>query len=169
MGNESWVNGKVQDGVPSRGWALKQVIATVCTTVHIKAWFSYATIFVFWDLFQVHCPWKMRTHLYSISTNSLHRVTTHAALGFNFTLDWPWIRYYSGTSGLFADCSTANFSVQLQFSLYLCGDFNGTVHLSVVENGRSSSPLIWERSGHWKDSWQEIALPITEILKGWDD
>ncbi len=108
---KSWVNGKVQDGVPSRGWALRQVIATVCTTVHIKAWFSYATIFVFWDLFQVNCPWKMRTHLYSISTNSLHRVTTHAALGFNFTLDWPWIRYYSGTSGLFADA---------QLQIFLC-------------------------------------------------
>uniref|UniRef100_A0A672RC47 Tyrosine-protein kinase receptor n=1 Tax=Sinocyclocheilus grahami TaxID=75366 RepID=A0A672RC47_SINGR len=55
---------------------------------------------------------------------------------------------------------------QLQFSLYLYGDFNGTVLLSVVENGMSASPLIWERSGHWKDAWQEITLLITEILKG---
>ncbi|XP_016400064.1 ALK tyrosine kinase receptor-like [Sinocyclocheilus rhinocerous] len=55
---------------------------------------------------------------------------------------------------------------QLQFSLYLYGDFNGTVLLSVVENGMSASPLIWERSGHWNDAWQEITLPITEILKG---
>ncbi|XP_058606428.1 tyrosine-protein kinase receptor isoform X2 [Onychostoma macrolepis] len=60
----------------------------------------------------------------------------------------------------------SNQDCQLQFSLYLCGDFNGTVLLSVVENGMSASPLIWERSGHWKDAWQEIALPITDILKG---
>ncbi|KAI2654442.1 ALK tyrosine kinase receptor [Labeo rohita] len=54
----------------------------------------------------------------------------------------------------------------LKFSMYLYGDFNGTVLLSVVEKGMSASPLIWERSGHWKDAWQEITLPITEILKG---
>ncbi|KTG04971.1 hypothetical protein cypCar_00001211, partial [Cyprinus carpio] len=60
----------------------------------------------------------------------------------------------------------SNQDCQLQFSLYLYGDFNGTVLLSVLENGMSASPLIWERSGHWKDAWQEITLPITEILKG---
>uniref|UniRef100_A0A672NPS4 ALK tyrosine kinase receptor-like n=1 Tax=Sinocyclocheilus grahami TaxID=75366 RepID=A0A672NPS4_SINGR len=62
--------------------------------------------------------------------------------------------------------TVSNQDCQLQFSLYLCGDFNGTVLLSVVENGMSASPLIWERSGHWKDAWQEISLPITGILKG---
>ncbi|RXN20697.1 leukocyte tyrosine kinase receptor-like protein [Labeo rohita] len=60
----------------------------------------------------------------------------------------------------------SNQDCQLQFSMYLYGDFNGTVLLSVVEKGMSASPLIWERSGHWKDAWQEITLPITEILKG---
>ncbi|XP_059375104.1 tyrosine-protein kinase receptor isoform X1 [Carassius carassius] len=60
----------------------------------------------------------------------------------------------------------SNQDCQLQFSLYLYGDFNGTVLLSVLENGVSASPLIWEISGHWKDAWQEITLPVTEILKG---
>ncbi|XP_056333158.1 tyrosine-protein kinase receptor [Danio aesculapii] len=58
----------------------------------------------------------------------------------------------------------SNQDCQLQFSLYRYGDFNGTVLLSVVENGASAPALIWERSGHWKDAWQEITLPITEIL-----
>ncbi|XP_067223959.1 tyrosine-protein kinase receptor [Chanodichthys erythropterus] len=58
----------------------------------------------------------------------------------------------------------SNQDCQLQFSLYLFGEFNGTVLLTVVENGISAPPLMWERSGHWKDAWQEITLPITKIL-----
>ncbi|KAG7328180.1 hypothetical protein KOW79_008124 [Hemibagrus wyckioides] len=55
---------------------------------------------------------------------------------------------------------------QLHFSLYLFGDFNGTVRLSVVENGTSVTPLVWERAGHWKDSWQDVTLQITDLLNG---
>ncbi|XP_027028683.2 leukocyte tyrosine kinase receptor isoform X1 [Tachysurus fulvidraco] len=55
---------------------------------------------------------------------------------------------------------------QLHFSLYLYGDFNGTVRLSVVENGTSETPLVWERAGHWKDSWQDVTLQITDLLNG---
>ncbi|XP_046711349.1 leukocyte tyrosine kinase receptor isoform X2 [Silurus meridionalis] len=55
---------------------------------------------------------------------------------------------------------------QLHFSLYLYGDFNGTVRLSVVENGSSVTPLVWERAGHWKDNWQDVTLQITDLLNG---
>ncbi|XP_060790032.1 tyrosine-protein kinase receptor isoform X1 [Neoarius graeffei] len=55
---------------------------------------------------------------------------------------------------------------QLRFSLYLYGDFNGTVRLSVVENGTSVTPLVWERAGHWKDNWQDVTLQITDLRNG---
>ncbi|KAK3537092.1 hypothetical protein QTP70_002102 [Hemibagrus guttatus] len=55
---------------------------------------------------------------------------------------------------------------QLHFSMYLYGGFNGTVRLSVVENGTSVTPLVWERAGRWKDSWQDVILQITDLLNG---
>ncbi|XP_036448572.1 leukocyte tyrosine kinase receptor isoform X2 [Colossoma macropomum] len=55
---------------------------------------------------------------------------------------------------------------QLHFSLYLYGDFNGTVLLSVVENGTAATPLVWERAGQWNDDWQDITLQVTDLLKG---
>lgn len=167
---EFWVNGKVQDRVPSRGWALQQVIVTVCTTVHIQSWFSYATIFVFWDFAYfkliVHEKWG---HISTAYLQITYTEKEHMQPKFQFYTWLPMNKILFWDIWSICRRSTTNFSVQLQFSLYLCGDFNGTVHLSVVENGMSASPLIWERSGHWKDAWQEITLPITEILKGWDD
>ncbi|TRY55390.1 hypothetical protein DNTS_034410, partial [Danionella cerebrum] len=55
---------------------------------------------------------------------------------------------------------------QLQFSLYLFGEFNGTLLLSVVENEASVSAQVWERSGHWMDTWQGVTLPIVKLLTG---
>ncbi|KAI4900399.1 hypothetical protein NFI96_017780, partial [Prochilodus magdalenae] len=55
---------------------------------------------------------------------------------------------------------------QLHFSLYLYGDFNGTVLLSLVENGTEATRFLWERAGQWKDNWQDVNLQITDLLKG---
>ncbi|XP_051578494.1 tyrosine-protein kinase receptor-like [Myxocyprinus asiaticus] len=60
----------------------------------------------------------------------------------------------------------SNQECQLHFSIYLYGNFNGTVLLSVVENGSATPQLVWERSGHWKDNWQDVTLQITDILNG---
>ncbi|KAK1793003.1 hypothetical protein P4O66_001718 [Electrophorus voltai] len=51
----------------------------------------------------------------------------------------------------------------LQFSLYLYGDFNGTVLLLMVENGNVTNPILWERTGQWKDIWQDVTLQITNL------
>ncbi|KAJ8399492.1 hypothetical protein AAFF_G00412040 [Aldrovandia affinis] len=55
---------------------------------------------------------------------------------------------------------------QVRFSLYLFGEFNGTVLLSVEENSTATAPLVWERMGHWKDSWLDIALELSDVLNG---
>ncbi|XP_064188181.1 tyrosine-protein kinase receptor [Anguilla rostrata] len=47
---------------------------------------------------------------------------------------------------------------QVQFFLYLFGEFNGTVSLSVEENGTTAAPLVWERTGSFKDSWLDVTL-----------
>ncbi|RXM34071.1 ALK tyrosine kinase receptor [Acipenser ruthenus] len=55
--------------------------------------------------------------------------------------------------------------LQVQFSLYVFGVYNGTVSLSVQEDSSLGvSPLVWERAGSWKDSWLELTLQIPDIL-----
>uniref|UniRef100_A0A4W5R5Q0 Tyrosine-protein kinase receptor n=1 Tax=Hucho hucho TaxID=62062 RepID=A0A4W5R5Q0_9TELE len=55
---------------------------------------------------------------------------------------------------------------QLHFSLYLYGEFNGTVLLSLEENSTTTSRLVWERSGQWKDNWQDITVQLPALLNG---
>lgn len=53
---------------------------------------------------------------------------------------------------------------QLRFSVYLYGDFNGTVLISLESNDTTMSLLTFERSGPWRDKWQEVTLPIARIF-----
>uniref|UniRef100_A0A3P8UL87 receptor protein-tyrosine kinase n=1 Tax=Cynoglossus semilaevis TaxID=244447 RepID=A0A3P8UL87_CYNSE len=53
---------------------------------------------------------------------------------------------------------------QLHFSLYVHGDFNGSVLLSIEENGTSSAPLVWERKGHLLSvKKHQIKLPVSSL------
>eukprot|EP00063_Salmo_salar_P090930 XP_014065765.1 PREDICTED: leukocyte tyrosine kinase receptor-like isoform X2 [Salmo salar] len=60
----------------------------------------------------------------------------------------------------------STIACQLHFSLYLYGEFNGTVLLSLEDNSTVASPLVWERSGQWKDNWQDITLQLPALLNG---
>ena len=64
---------------------------------------------------------------------------------------------------------TINYRVcfQLHFSLYLYGDFNGTVQVAVIDNDTATSPLLWERSGRWNDKWQDITLQLPGLHHGY--
>ncbi|XP_076021679.1 tyrosine-protein kinase receptor [Genypterus blacodes] len=55
---------------------------------------------------------------------------------------------------------------QLRFSLYLFGVFNGTVLVAVEETGAATSLLVWERSGQWTDSWQDVSLQLPSLHHG---
>ncbi|XP_062326239.1 tyrosine-protein kinase receptor isoform X2 [Osmerus eperlanus] len=55
---------------------------------------------------------------------------------------------------------------QLHFSLYLYGDFNGTVQVAIIDNDTATSPLLWERSGRWNDKWQDITLQLPGLHHG---
>ncbi|KAK7904348.1 hypothetical protein WMY93_016955 [Mugilogobius chulae] len=52
---------------------------------------------------------------------------------------------------------------QMSFSLYLFGDFNGTLVVTVEESDTANSPLVWERNGPWTDDWDNVALQLTGI------
>lgn len=55
------------------------------------------------------------------------------------------------------------FSVQLRFSLYLYGDFNGSLLVAIEENGTNTAPLVWERSDQRTDDWEDVALQLTGL------
>ncbi|MBN3298799.1 ALK kinase, partial [Amia calva] len=61
--------------------------------------------------------------------------------------------------------TAATGECQVQFSLYLYGEYNGTVLLSVEENSTAGgAPLVWERAGSWKDSWLDVTLHLSDVL-----
>ena len=56
--------------------------------------------------------------------------------------------------------------LQLRFSLYLFGEFNGTLAVSVEtkQQGSGSGPvLLWERYGQWDDDWKDVSLDLTGL------
>ncbi|XP_070698288.1 tyrosine-protein kinase receptor isoform X1 [Pempheris klunzingeri] len=55
---------------------------------------------------------------------------------------------------------------QLRFSLYLYGDFNGSLLVAIEENGTTTAPLVWERNGQWTDDWEDVALQLTGLHHG---
>ncbi|CAL8300415.1 unnamed protein product [Boreogadus saida] len=52
---------------------------------------------------------------------------------------------------------------QLRFSVYMFGEFNGTLAVSVETNGSSGPPLLWERHNQWAEEWQDVSLDLTGL------
>jgi len=57
-------------------------------------------------------------------------------------------------------------SAQMRFSLYLHGDFNGTLLVSIEENGTTTAPPVWERNHQGTDDWEDVALQLTGLRHG---
>ncbi|XP_078134251.1 tyrosine-protein kinase receptor [Sander vitreus] len=55
---------------------------------------------------------------------------------------------------------------QMRFSLYLYGDFNGSLLVAIEENGSATTPLVWERNDQWTDDWEDVALQLTGLNHG---
>lgn len=53
--------------------------------------------------------------------------------------------------------------LQMHFSLYLSGDFNGSLEVTVVENGTSSTTLIWEKHDQWTNNWEDVDVQLDEL------
>ncbi|KAG7511076.1 ALK tyrosine kinase receptor-like [Solea senegalensis] len=52
---------------------------------------------------------------------------------------------------------------QLRFSLYIHGDFNGSLLVAIEDNGTNTVPLVWERNGQQVDDWEDVALQLTGV------
>ncbi|XP_068194424.1 tyrosine-protein kinase receptor [Antennarius striatus] len=57
---------------------------------------------------------------------------------------------------------------QIRFSLYLYGNFNGSLLMAIEENQTTTAPLVWERNGQWADNWEDVALQLTELHHGFN-
>uniref|UniRef100_A0A4W6FEE9 Tyrosine-protein kinase receptor n=1 Tax=Lates calcarifer TaxID=8187 RepID=A0A4W6FEE9_LATCA len=55
---------------------------------------------------------------------------------------------------------------QMRFSLYMHGDFNGSLLVAIEENGTTTAPLVWERNYQWADDWEDVALQLTDLHHG---
>ncbi|XP_032356168.1 tyrosine-protein kinase receptor isoform X2 [Etheostoma spectabile] len=55
---------------------------------------------------------------------------------------------------------------QMRFSLYLYGNFNGSLLVAIKESGSATTPLVWERNDQWTDDWEDVALQLTGLNHG---
>ncbi|XP_066540212.1 tyrosine-protein kinase receptor [Hoplias malabaricus] len=141
---------------------------TVCGTLPLGSYCSFESGSCGWSASDRQSFWKLASgEQLSESTDLLGSTLQNTQGHFLF------LKVRSTASGNEASIQSpaipftvSSQECQLHFSLYLYGNFNGTVLLSVVENGTSANPLVWERAGQWKDSWQEVTLQITDLLKG---
>lgn len=57
-------------------------------------------------------------------------------------------------------------AVQVSFSLYLYGNFNGSLLVAIEEEGSTAAPLVKEKKGPWTDSWEDVTLQLTGLHHG---
>ncbi|XP_023249508.1 ALK tyrosine kinase receptor-like isoform X1 [Seriola lalandi dorsalis] len=55
---------------------------------------------------------------------------------------------------------------QMHFSLYIHGDFNGSLLVAIEDNGTTAAPLVWERKDQRADDWEHVALQLTGLHHG---
>ncbi|KAM9842943.1 tyrosine-protein kinase receptor [Aulostomus maculatus] len=55
---------------------------------------------------------------------------------------------------------------QMRFSLYLFGNFNGSLLVAIEENGTATAPLVWERNHQSRDDWEDVVLQLTGLHHG---
>ncbi|KAK2891815.1 tyrosine-protein kinase receptor [Channa argus] len=60
----------------------------------------------------------------------------------------------------------SSITCQMRFSLYLSGNFNGSLLVTVVENETSSEVLVWKTPDQWRDDWEDVALQLPELHHG---
>lgn len=89
------------------------------------------------------------------SSNDCWHIYSHLSvrrLNISPTLSWTCVYFF--------------LSVQMRFSLYLHGDFNGSLLVAIEENGTSTAPLVWERNSQGMDDWEDVALQLTGLQHG---
>uniref|UniRef100_A0A4W4GD08 Tyrosine-protein kinase receptor n=1 Tax=Electrophorus electricus TaxID=8005 RepID=A0A4W4GD08_ELEEL len=137
----------------------------ICDTLPLGSYCSFESGSCEWSASDEHYSWMLaRGEQLSESTDLLGATLQNTQGHFLFLK----VRSNVKSNEAFIQSPTLPLSAsspecQLQFSLYLYGDFNGTVLLLMVENGNVTNPILWERTGQWKDIWQDVTLQITNL------
>uniref|UniRef100_A0A671YU96 Tyrosine-protein kinase receptor n=1 Tax=Sparus aurata TaxID=8175 RepID=A0A671YU96_SPAAU len=121
-----------------------------------------------WSVSNRHSAWRMVAGEELLEREKMQGVTLQSTPGHFLFLqvsESNSLHEASIQSSYFpAPVSTA--ACQMRFSLYLYGDFNGSLLVAIEENGTNSAPLVWERNGQWTDDWEEVALQLTGLQHG---
>lgn len=51
----------------------------------------------------------------------------------------------------------------MRFSVYLYGNFNGTLQVATVEEGADTALTVWEKNGTGIDDWEEVSLQLSGL------
>ncbi|XP_034015617.1 leukocyte tyrosine kinase receptor isoform X2 [Thalassophryne amazonica] len=121
-----------------------------------------------WSVSDRHFTWRRAAGDEVLQREDMQGVTLHSTPGHFLLLQVKGndlLQEASIQSPLFPPPVSVT-ACQLRFSLYLFGKYNGTVMVTVEENGTESSLLVWERNGQWTDNWQDVALQLTGLHRG---
>uniref|UniRef100_A0AAQ6IGE1 receptor protein-tyrosine kinase n=1 Tax=Anabas testudineus TaxID=64144 RepID=A0AAQ6IGE1_ANATE len=123
------------------------------------------------------CGWSMSSHNLAwrraaadelLEKENMHDITLQRTLG-----HFLFLQVREGSSHREASIQSSYFpppvsavACQMHFSLYLSGDFNGSLVVTVVENGTSNAIVVWERHDQWTDNWEDVVLQLTKLHHG---
>ncbi|KAI3367697.1 hypothetical protein L3Q82_026537, partial [Scortum barcoo] len=121
-----------------------------------------------WSLSNQHSAWKRVAGDELLEKEDMQGVTLQSTPG-----HFLFLQVRQNSSSREASIQSSFFpppvsatACQMRFSLYLYGNFNGSLLVAIEENGTTTAPLVWERNGQWIDDWEDVALQLTGLHQG---
>ncbi|KAM3594678.1 uncharacterized protein V6R79_012048 [Siganus canaliculatus] len=140
----------------------------ICGALPFGSYCSFERDACGWSVSRHHSAWRRVSGDELLEKDDTHGIILQSTPGHFLYLqvkETDSLRKASIQSSFFPAPVSAN-TCQLRFSLYLYGDFNGSLLVAIEENGTSAAPLVWERNAQWMDDWEDVALQLTGLQHG---
>uniref|UniRef100_A0A8C4HWV6 Tyrosine-protein kinase receptor n=1 Tax=Dicentrarchus labrax TaxID=13489 RepID=A0A8C4HWV6_DICLA len=140
----------------------------ICDALPFGSYCSFERDACGWSVSNQHSAWRRVAGDELLEKEDMQGVTLQSTPGHFLFLqvrESNSLREASIQSSFFPS-PVSTTACQMRFSLYLYGDFNGSLLVAIEENGTTNAPLVWERNGQWTDDWEDVALQLTGLHHG---
>nr|XP_046268451.1 leukocyte tyrosine kinase receptor isoform X2 [Scatophagus argus] len=118
-----------------------------------------------WSVSNQHSAWKRVAGDQLLEREDMQSVTLQRTPGHFLFLQVKEnnsLREASIQSSMFPPPVSAA-ACQMRFSLYLYGNFNGSLMVAIEENGTTTTPLVWEKNSEWTGNWEDVTLQLNGL------
>ncbi|XP_056151361.1 tyrosine-protein kinase receptor [Lampris incognitus] len=140
----------------------------ICDALPFGSYCSFEQDQCGWSVSKQHSAWRRVAGEDLMEREDMRGIALQSTPGY-----FLFLRVRGSNSPQEASIQSASFPppvstsiCQLHFSLYLFGEYNGTILVAIEENRTAASPLVWKRNGQWTDDWQDITLQLTGLHHG---